>query len=511
MGLLNIIRRMHLRQKLSIREIARRTGLSRNTVSKHLAADTVEPKFATPERPSKLDPFAEKLAVWLKTNASKPRKERQTLKKMHADLVTLGFTGSYNRVAAFARDWRADRQREQQTTGRGTFVPLAFRPGEAFQFDWSEDFAVVGGERTKLQVAHVKLSHSRAFLLRAYPLQTHEMLFDAHWHAFRVFGGVPERGIYDNMKTVVDRVGRGKAREVNIRFLAMANHYVFEPEFCNPAAGWEKGQVEKNVRDSRHQMLHGMPSFPDLAALNAWLEGRCIGLWHETAHGTAPGTIGDVWVAEKAALMPLPVAFDGFIEISKRVSPTCLISFERNRYSVPASFANRPVSLRVYPDRLVVAAEGNILCQHIRVIERSHKSPPKTVYDWRHYLAVVQRKPGALRNGAPFQELPPAFRQLQDQMLRKPGGDREMVDILALVLQHDEQAVLTAVELALTEGVPTKTHVLNLLHRLVDGKVIGGPPLDTPQALILRREPKANVERYDALRSQIAAGGRHAS
>ena len=511
MGLLNIIRRMHLRQKLSIREIARRTGLSRNTVTKHLAADTVEPKFATPERPSKLDPFAEKLAGWLKTNAGKPRKERQTLKKMHADLVTLGFTGSYNRVAAFARDWWADRQREQQTTGRGTFVPLTFRPGEAFQFDWSEDFAVVGGERTKLQVAHIKLSHSRAFLLRAYPLQTHEMLFDAHWHAFRVFGGVPERGIYDNMKTAVDRVGRGKARDVNIRFLAMANHYVFEPEFCNPAAGWEKGQVEKNVRDSRHQMLQGMPTFPDLAALNAWLEERCIALWHETAHGTLPGTIADVWADEKAALMPLPVAFDGFIEISKRVSPTCLISFERNRYSVPASFANRPVSLRVYPDRLVVAAEGNILCQHARVIERSHKLPPKTIYDWRHYLAVVQRKPGALRNGAPFLELPPAFRQLQDQMLRKPGGDREMVDILALVVQHDEQAVLTAVELALAEGVPTKTHVLNLLHRLVDGKVIGGPPLDTPQALILRREPKANVERYDALRSQIVAGGRHAS
>jgi transposase len=510
MGLLNIIRRMHLRQKLSIREIARRTGLSRNTVAKHLAADTIEPHFATPERPSKLDPFAEKVAGWLKTNAGKPRKERQTLKKMHADLVALGFTGSYNRVAAFARQWRADRQREQQTTGRGTFVPLAFRPGEAFQFDWSEDFAVVGGERMKLQVAHIKLSNSRAFLLRAYPLQTHEMLFDAHWHAFRVFGGVPARGIYDNMRTAVDRVGRGKERQVNIRFLAMANHYVFEPDFCNPAAGWEKGQVEKNVRDSRHQMLQGMPDFPDLAALNAWLEQRCIALWHETAHGTLPGTIADVWAEERAALMPLPVAFDGFIEISKRVSPTCLISFERNRYSVPASFANRPVSLRVYPDRLVVAAEGQILCEQARVIERSHKMPPKTIYDWRHYLAVVQRKPGALRNGAPFLELPPAFRQLQDHMLRKTGGDREMVDILALVLHHDEQAVLTAVELALEDGVPTKTHVLNMLHRLVDGKVIGGPPLDTPQALILRREPKANVDRYDALRAQIA-GGRHAS
>jgi hypothetical protein len=208
--------------------------------------------------------------------------------------------------------------------------------------------------------------------------------------------------------------------------------------------------------------------------------------------------------------MQLPPAFDGFVEHSKRVSPTCLISFERNRYSVPASFANRPVSLRVYPDRLVVAAEGNILCEHARVIQRSHKLPPQTIYDWRHYLAVIQRKPGALRNGAPFLELPIPFRQLQDHMLRRLGGDREMVDILALVLHHDEQAVLAAVEMALAAGVPTKTHVLNLLHRLVDGKVVGGPPLDTPQALILRREPKANVERYDGLRAQIA-GGRHAS
>ena len=510
MGLLNIIRRMHLREKLSIREIARRTGLSRNTVTKHLAEGTIEPKFATPDRPSKLDPFAEKLAGWLKTEAGKSRKQRRTLKQMHADLVKLGFTGSYNRVAAFARDWRTDRQREQQTTGRGTFVPLSFRPGEAFQFDWSEDYGHLTDERTKLQMAHIKLSHSRAFLLRAYLLQTHEMLFDAHWHGFRVFGGVPERGIYDNMKTAVDRVGRGKERLVNLRFLAMANHYVFEPEFCNPAAGWEKGQVEKNVQDSRRQVLQGMPGFPNLATMNAWLEQRCLELWQETPHGTLPGTIADVWAEERAALMPLPPAFDGFIELSKRVSPTCLISFERNRYSVPASFANRPVSLRIYPDRLVVAAEGNILCEHGRIIQRSHTLPPRTIYDWRHYLAVLQRKPGALRNGAPFAELPPAFRQLQEQMLRKPGGDREMVDILALVLQHDEQAVLTAVELALAEGVATKTHVLNLLHRLVDGKVTGGPPLDTPQALALRREPKANVERYDGLRAHIT-GGHHAS
>jgi transposase len=510
MGLLNVIRRMALREQLPIREIARRTGLSRNTIRKYLKAGTIEPKFTVPERPSKLDPFAGKLTAWLRTEAAKSRKQRRSVKQLHTDLVALGYTGSYNRVAAFAREWRADRQREQQTTGRGTFVPLTFRPGEAFQFDWSEDAAILGGERTKLQVAHMKLSHSRAFLVRAYLLQTHEMLFDAHWHGFRVFGGVPARGIYDNMRTAVDRIGRGKERQVNARFLAMANHYVFEPEFCNPASGWEKGQVEKNVQDARPRLWQPMPNFPDLAALNVWLERRCMELWREIPHGDRPGSIADVWAEEQAALMPLPPAFDGFVEQSKRVSPTCLISFERNRYSVPASFANRPVSLRIYPERIVVAAEGQVLCQHERVIQRSHHLAPRTVYDWRHYLAVLQRKPGALRNGAPFTELPPAFRQLQDLMLRRPGGDREMVDILALVLHHDEQAVLVAVELALADGVPTKTHVLNLLHRLVDGKTTGGPPVDTPQALILRREPRADVERYDGLRAQIAGGG-HAS
>lgn len=162
MGLLNVIRRLSLREKVAIREIARRTGLSRNTIKRYLNAGTIEPKFSVPERPSKLDPFADKLAAWPKAEASTSRKQRRTLKHLHADLIALGFTGSYNRVAAFAREWRAERQCEQQTTGRGVFVRLSFRPGEALQFDWSEDYAVLGDHRTKLQVAHIKLAYSRA-------------------------------------------------------------------------------------------------------------------------------------------------------------------------------------------------------------------------------------------------------------------------------------------------------------------------------------------------------------
>jgi hypothetical protein len=384
---------------------------------------------------------------------------------------------------------------------------LAFEPGEAFQFDWSEDWAIIGNERTKLQVAHTKLSYSRAFVVRAYLLQTHEMLFDAHNHAFRVFGGVPRRGIYDNMRTAIDKVGRGKERDVNVRFMAMASHYLYEPEFCNPASGWEKGQVEKNVQDARHRLWQPVPQVGSLDALNIWLENRCKALWQEIPHGIEPGSVADAWAEEVASLMPMGRAFDGFVEYGKRVSPTCLVHLERNRYSVPASFANRPVSVRVYPDRFLVVAEGQLLCEHRRIIDRSHDKPGRTIYDWRHYLAVVQRKPGALRNGAPFLELPDAFQRLQRHLLRSPGGDREMVEILALVLHHDEQIVLMAVTMALEAGVPTKTHILNLLHRLIDGKPLTTPPIRAPQALKLVSEPLANVERYDALRGE----NRHAS
>jgi hypothetical protein len=124
----------------------------------------------------------------------------------------------------------------------------------------------------------------------------------------------------------------------------------------------------------------------------------------------------------------------------------------------------------------------------------------RTGYDWRHYLAVIQRKLGALRNGAPFTEMPDGFRQMQGHLLKRPGGDREMVEILSLLLHHDEQAVLCAAELALEAGVPTKIHVLNILHRLTDGKVPPASPIDAPQVLRLAQEPLADVGRNDYLR-----------
>jgi len=503
-ALLSVIRRWHLREGVSIREIARRTKLSRNTIRKYLADGTLEPTYPKRKSPSKLDPFAEILASWLEREATRGRKQRRNLRQLYGDLVALGYRGSYDRVAAFARAWRQQQQEAARASG-GTYVPLIFAPGEAFQFDWSEDWAVIGRERIKLAVAHFKLCHSRAFMLRAYPLMTHEMLFDAHNQALAVLGGVPKRGIYDNMKTAVDKVGRGKARVVNARFQAMTGHFLFEPDFCNPAAGWEKGQIEKNVRDARPRIWHDVPKFADLDALNTWLERRCIALWSQIRHPEQTRrTIAEVWVDEQAHLMKMPPPFDGFVEDTKRVSPTCLIAFDRNRYSVPASFANRPVSVRAYADRVVVVAEGQVVAEHGRVFCRGHDRPARIVYDWRHYLAVIQRKPGALRNGAPFAELPDGFKQLQAVLLKRPGGDREMVEILSLVLHHDEQAVVCAVELALETGPASKQHVLNVLSRLLDAEPPA--PVDAPSALQLVDEPKANVMRYDHLRGRTYVG-----
>ena len=235
------------------------------------------------------------------------------------------------------------------------------------------------------------------------------------------------------------------------------------------------------------------------AALNDWLQRRCIAQWSQIKHPEqSHRTVAEVLAEEQPHLMHAPSPFDGYVADTKRVSPTCLIAFERNRYSVPASFANRPVSVHAYADRLVVVAEGQIIAEHARLFTRDHSSnAARTIYDWRHYLAVIQRKPGALRNGAPFATFPDGFRRLQAVLLKRPGGDREMVEILALVLRHDEQAVLCAVELALESGTVSKPHILNLLSRLL--ATDAPAPIHTPAHLALQEEPQANVDRYDNL------------
>jgi len=486
------IRRLHFRDGLSVREIARQTGLSRNTIRNWLRQVTVtEPAYPARVVRSILDPYRDQLTTWLTTDSHRAVRDRRTGTVLFQQLQAAGYPGGYGRVAAFIRRWR---QEGGAAPRRQAYVPLRFAPGEAFQFDWSVEYAHVAGQRRRLELAHVKLCASRAFWLVAYLQQSHEMLFDAHTRAFTAFGGVPRRGIYDNMKTAVDKVGTGKARTVNARFLALCGHYLFDPDFCNRAAGWEKGVVEKNVQDRRRQLWQTVAAqeWPSLAALNEYLAEACLAAWATLRHPEDPERTVAEWLAtEQPQLLPMPQAFDGYVEQPVRVSGTCLVYLQRNRYSVPAEYAHRIVSLRAYPEEVVVVADSQVIARHVRRFERY-----QTIYDWQHYLSVVERKPGALRNGAPFAELPLPFQRLQRQLLRQDGGDRVMALVLAAVPNHGVEAVQVAVELALEAGRPSADHVLNVLARLQAPSRQVEP---AATSLSLQEEPQANVQRYDTL------------
>jgi transposase len=497
MAMLGKIRRLYYRDGLSINEIRRRTSLSRNTIKKWLKAPgDATPKYRRRGVSTKLAPFVSTLKQSLEADSHRPKQDRRTARALHARLKVEGYAGGYTRLTDFVRQWR---QAEGAVTSRSAFVPLRFELGEAFQFDWSEEGLVVGGIYRRLQVAHLKLCESRAFWLVAYPTQGHEMLFDAHTRSFTALGGIPRRGIYDNMKTAVDKVKKGKGRVVNARFAVMCAHYLFDADFCNVASGWEKGVVEKNVQDSRRRLWQeaGHRRFGSFVELNAWLAERCRALWGELRHPEhGQFSVAEILENEQAHLMPMPEPFDGYVENPARVSSTCLVSVQRNRYSVPCELAGQMVSTRLYPTSVGVVAGDALVASHERLSDRG-----QTRYDWQHYIPLVQRKPGVLRNGAPFADLPEALKRLQGALLRRPGWDRVMAQVLAAVPTAGLEAVLVAVELVLESGAVSAEHVLNVVGRLNATPA----PEQIETVIELNEVPVADTGRYDRLRDAESA------
>jgi transposase len=489
---------MKLREQLSNSEIAKRTGLSRNTVKKWLKAPGDQaPKYKRQSGFTKLSPFEATLVQALKADAHRPKHARRSARALLTQLQAQGYRGGYSRLTDFIRAWR---EQEGKAASKA-YVPLSFELGEAFQFDWSEEGLLIGGVYHHMQVSHLKLCASRAFWVVAYPSQGHEMLFDAHTRSFAALGGVARRGIYDNMKTAVDKVKKGKGRIVNARFNALCSHYLFEPDFCNVASGWEKGVVEKNVQDSRRRIWieAGTKRFGSFPELNAWLAERCRSIWAETAHPEHKQfTLAEMLDLEREHLMSMPEPFDGYVENPARVSSTCLVNVARNKYSVPCEWAGQMVSTRLYPGRVDVVAQDAIVASHTRLTNRAQIS-----YDWQHYIDLVQRKPGALRNGTPFMDLPPALLRLRQSLLRHAGGDRVMAQVLAVVPQAGLDAVLVAVEVLLEGATPnggiSVEHVRNVLARL------SSPPMpqQAETSLQLSQVPLANTARYDGLRSGV--------
>ena len=245
------IRRAFLVDHKPIRQIVRELRLSRKTVRKAIRGASTEFRYERQVQPQpRLGAFIGRLDGLLEANSKRPARERLTARRLFELLRAEGYAGAYDSVQRYVREWR----RQQSRLGP-VFIPLWFAPGEAHQFDWSHEVVVLGGVTTTVKVAHIRLCHSRMFLVRAYPRETQEMVFDAHDRAFRLFGGACRRGIYDNMATAVDAVFLGKERRFNRRFLAMCSHYLVEPVACTPAAGWEKGQVENQVGNARERLF----------------------------------------------------------------------------------------------------------------------------------------------------------------------------------------------------------------------------------------------------------------
>jgi transposase len=488
------IRREHFVQGKTIREIARDLKLSRNTVRKVVRSAETAFSYGRQVQPlPKLGLWTDALDRLLAANAKAPARERLTLIRIFEELRALGYGGGYDAVRRYSRRW----SKAHSSAMASAFVPLSFAPGEAYQFDWSHEIVVMNGVTTTVKVAHVRLCHSRMMFVRAYPREMQEMVFDAHERAFAFFRGACQRGIYDNMKTAVETVFIGKDRQYNRRFLQMCSHHLVEPVACTPASGWEKGQVENQVGLVRERFFTPRLRFRSYGELNAWLLDKCLAWAKAHVHPERPErTIWEIFEEERPKLIPYRGRFDGFHALPASVSKTCLVRFDNNRYSVSASAVGRPVDIHAYADRIVIRQDGRIVAEHRRSFGRG-----ETVYDPWHYVPVLARKPGALRNGAPFKDwvLPAALDRVRGKLAGSNDGDRQMVRILAAVLSDGLPAVEAACHQALAENVHSSDVVLNILSRQRDP----GPSatIATPETLRLSHAPVADCARYDQLRS----------
>jgi len=477
----------------SMKKIARELHVSRNTVRKIVRSNETDFSYERANQPlPRIGPWQSQLEQFLVSNSGKPSRERLTLIRIFEELRGLGYEGGYDAVRRFAKTWSEKR-------GAATaeaYVPLYYAPGEAYQFDWSHEVVLIAGVTVTVKVAHVRLCHSRMMFARAYMRESQEMVFDAHDRAFAFFKGACTRGIYDNMKTAVEAVFTGKERQYNRRFLQMCSHYLVQPVACTPASGWEKGQVENQVGLIRERFFTPRLRVKSLDELNAWLLDKCVAYAKVHCHpDLADKTIWDVFEAERLQLVPYAGAFDGFHSVPASVSKTCTVRFDNNRYSVISTAVGRPVDVHAYAERIVIRQNGVLVGDHARVFGRG-----QTIYDPWHYVPVLARKPGALRNGAPFRDwvLPTAMAAIRRKLKGSDDGDRQMVQILSCVSDDGLTAVEAACAEALDQGVHSAPVIINILARLRDPTP--PPLLLTPTALRLTHEPVADCARYDSLR-----------
>jgi transposase len=476
----------------SIKAVSRDTGISIPTVRKIVKSEEVleENYKRSVQGYPKLGEYKDTLEKLLRDNRfAKPKRNGVML---FEELRDFGYCGSYSAVNRYIKAWKE----RSCHISVDACIPLSFAPGEAFQFDWSNEVVIVCEEVIEVKVAHFTLCYSSKKFVYIYPNETHEMVFDAHVRAFEFFGGTPVRGIYDNMPTAVKKVLKGKEREWNSKFERLCAHYRIEPTACTPARGNEKGRVERQVKIDRDQFFTPMPKGSTLQELNDQLMSQLITYNNTHKHPKyRDKTLEEVFVEESPFLVPAPMLFEGCKETAVKISITCLAMFDRNSYSVQCSCAGKIIQCKSYADKVVFIYEGQEVGRHVRRFTRGG-----TYYDWQHYLPLLARKPGALRNGEPFtgMPLPDELLIVQNHLQQHPQGTRDFAHILSYIPAESLDAVVAACSIAISLGTISKDVILNTLLRKKDQPEAQLEPSDKIY-IKLKYTPTTDCSHYNQL------------
>ncbi len=496
------IRRDHAREGLSIRALAARHGVHRRAVRQALASAVPPAKRAPQGRPApKLGAYRAIIDQWLRDDLDAPRKQRHTAKRVWSRLVD---EHGADVAQTTVRDYVRARRREMGWTAGDVFVPQHHEPGATGEVDWGQAEVDLAGERVTVHLFVMRASFSGATFCQASPVETQQAFLELHVQALEWFGGVFATVRYDNLKSAVKQVLKGRRRVESDRFVALRSHYLFESQFTTPGieGAHEKGGVEGEVGRFRRNHLVPVPSLDGLAELNALLLAGCEADLARRITGHA-GTIRQAWVIERPLLRALPAeAFDSAEAASPRVDQKSLVTVRQNRYSVPVALAGLKVSARVGASEITISHDGRVVARH----ERLHgKFATSAQLD--HYLELLARKPGGLQHSVALAQerdrgaWPACFDELWAALTGRYGRSHaaaQMVDVLLLCREHGPDRVELAVRGALTAGA-IDGRAVAVLARRADRANTAAPLTDLAPRLAAHARPAPDLADYDQL------------
>lgn len=469
------IRRKVLTGEVSKRKIMKEKKIHWTTL-KRMLANATPPGYRLSEarRKPKLGDHLEWITGVLEADRSMPRKQRHTASRIHDRLVKeRGYTGGYTQV----REAVAELQRTRQEV----YMPLTHRLGES-QVDFYEALARIDGALRKVHVFIMALPYSDAIFLRAYWKECTEAFQDGHVRAFEFFGGVPKRGTYDNLSIAVSKVIGPHERQLTTGFLELTSVYLFEPHFCRVRRANEKGVVETLGKYGRQRYFVPVPAFASLEALNEYLLECCREELRRRVRRQGR-TKGELLEEERAEFLPLPATpLEACRKQPGRANSLSLVRFRDNDYSVPVAYAHHELVVKGFVDRVRVCTKlGAVIAEHERCWDQG-----RTILEPRHYLALLERKPGSLDHAEALAnwKLEPCFDEMRRRLeARDPReGTREYIRILRLLEKHPQERVAGAVEMALRHDALNASVVAMYCH-----------PEERPETVTFRLEGREHL------------------